>query len=1061
MRITVLSMRIVMVFALASLAAAMSAQPVFTFSTSKRGPMMGDLHYGIFYEEINHGGDGGLYAELIRNRSFEDNAANPDCWWGLGGMSAQLVHTGLLNQAQGNALKLTVNEYNAGIRNEGFWGMNIVKGEEYTLTFWAKTDGTYNGKMWAELQNDGFENMGRTEFAVSLNSEWKKYTVKITATASVNKGWLALKGLEPMVIYLDVVSLMPPTFKNRTNGCRKDLAEMLANLHPSFVRFPGGCYIEGTWQDEKTNRFEWKKTIGPIEQRPGHMNVNWGYRVSDGLGFHELLQLTEDLGAEPLFVCNVGLGHGWMQPYSDINDYIQEALDAIEYCNGDINTTWGRKRADNGHPEPFNLRLLEIGNENYNFISWDNGDMSDHYAERYAAFYKAIKAIYPDIILIGNVEAWATDNPSWRNANPVEVVDEHYYRSTSWFRQQYNKYDNYNRDNYKVYAGEYAVTSEFGNWGNLNAALAEAIYMAGMERNSDVCTMSSYAPIFCNENHPWPWMPDMIRFNSYSAFGTPSYYVQQLMAANVGYQNITWEEKGNYNNVRNTAFGLSSWGTAVTYDNLTITTPQGGIIYSTDFSNADDYTLNWNHTGGEWNINSGSLKQTDTNMFGQCNVCYNLTGEDCIIELDATKNSGAEGFLIAFSYNDPDNFVWWNLGGWNNTQHAIEQCVDGVKTTLVTAQGSLQTNTTYHLRIVKANEQVYCYVGDSLYHQVPLPDTRKIYTCAALNEAEDELIIKMVNPSSKAEETTIQFADFQINGNLALQVLKSGSGNDENVMTNQRNVYPTSSTMRKPSDSQAFVYTVPAYSLVVMRVPVTEVSPQKEVDDNDGWVDITDRIQNPDFSNGQMGWNGTKFSNTPGTVSEFFNTTFDTYQTLSNMPAGEYRLTIDGFYRYGDINTAYTSHVKGTEKLLPVVYITAYTNTATKEFMSLYDNDAPFSFTPEYTYPDNTATANLAFNMKGAYHTNTVQASLEKEGSLRIGMKKTVAMVNDWTCFDNVHLYYRAGQTAINDIDYDGAADVRLSGVYDLTGRMVTDNIENASLTPGIYIVNGKKVIIK
>ena len=231
MRITVLSMRIVMVFALASLAAAMSAQPVFTFSTSKRGPMMGDLHYGIFYEEINHGGDGGLYAELIRNRSFEDNAANPDCWWGLGGMSAQLVHTGLLNQAQGNALKLTVNEYNAGIRNEGFWGMNIVKGEEYTLTFWAKTDGTYNGKMWAELQNDGFENMGRTEFAVSLNSEWKKYTVKITATASVNKGWLALKGLEPMVIYLDVVSLMPPTFKNRTNGCRKDLAEMLANLH--------------------------------------------------------------------------------------------------------------------------------------------------------------------------------------------------------------------------------------------------------------------------------------------------------------------------------------------------------------------------------------------------------------------------------------------------------------------------------------------------------------------------------------------------------------------------------------------------------------------------------------------------------------------------------------------------------------------------------------------------------------------------------------------------------------------------------------------------------------
>ena len=203
-----------------------------------------------------------------------------------------------------------------------------------------------------------------------------------------------------MVIYLDVVSLMPPTYKNRENGCRKDLAEMLEALTPRFVRFPGGCYVEGTWQNDKTNRFEWKKTIGPIEERPGHMNVNWGYRVSDGFGYHEMLQFSEDLGAEPLFVCNIGLGHGWFQPYTDIDEYIQEALDAIEYANGDITTPYGKLRAENGHPEPFNLRLLEIGNENYNFISWDNGDMSDHYAERYAAFYKAIKEKYPDMILL-------------------------------------------------------------------------------------------------------------------------------------------------------------------------------------------------------------------------------------------------------------------------------------------------------------------------------------------------------------------------------------------------------------------------------------------------------------------------------------------------------------------------------------------------------------------------------------------------------------------------------------------------------------------------------------
>ena len=207
-----------LVFVLATSFIGASAQISFEFSSAQRGPLLGDLHYGIFYEEINHGGDGGLYAELIRNRSFEDNADSPDCWWGLGGMKAELVNTGLLNSAQSRALKLTVNEYNAGIRNEGFWGMNIVSGETYTLTFWAKTDGTYRGKLWAELQNDGFANLGRTEFEVSLTNQWQKFTVDITATASEAKGWLAIKGLEPVIIYLDVVSLMPPTYMNRPNG---------------------------------------------------------------------------------------------------------------------------------------------------------------------------------------------------------------------------------------------------------------------------------------------------------------------------------------------------------------------------------------------------------------------------------------------------------------------------------------------------------------------------------------------------------------------------------------------------------------------------------------------------------------------------------------------------------------------------------------------------------------------------------------------------------------------------------------------------------------------------
>lgn len=1043
-----------MIFALC-----VTAQPSLTFSTAKRGPVMSDLHYGIFYEEINHGGDGGLYAELIRNRSFEDNYGNPDCWWGLGNVNFELVGTGLLNDKQGRALKLTVNEYNAGIRNEGFWGMNVVEGEVYALTFWAKTDKTYSGKLWAELQDDAFANLGRTEFDVDITSEWKKFTVKITATSSNTKGWLAIKGLEPMVVYLDVVSLMPPTYKDRPNGCRKDLAEMLEALNPRFVRFPGGCYVEGTWQNNVTNRFEWKKTIGPIGERPGHMNVNWGYRVSDGFGYHEMLQLSEDLGAEPLFVCNIGLGHGWFQDYRNLDEYIQEALDAIEYANGDVTTKYGKMRADNGHPEPFNLRLLEIGNENYNFISWDNGDQSDHYAERYDAFYKAIKEKYPEMVLIGNVESWGTDDPSWRNSNPVEIVDEHYYRSTEWFRQQYNKYDNYNRNGYKVYAGEYAVTSNFGAWGNLNAALAEAIYMAGMERNADVCVMASYAPLFCNENHAYPWMPDMIRFNSYSAFGTPGYWVQKMMANNVGHQNITWEEKGNTNNLRNTYLGLSSWGTTVIYDNVSIKNDRDSVIYSTDFSDVNEYELNWNPTGGTWGVSNGTLKQSSTSMYGNCNVCYNLTGENCTIELDARKVSGSEGFLVAFSYNDPNNYVWWNIGGWNNSRHGIEVCVDGLKSTIDSEDGSIETGRTYHLKIIKSGDQVYCYIDDVLYHQVTITDTRKIFTAAALNESEDELIVKLINPGGATYETALNFKDFEYVGDVKLEVLTSANGNDENIMQNQFVVKPVESKFTPQSaDKKGFMYNAPPFSLSILRIPVTKVC-KEEVESElfegeEGWEDITDRVVNPDFTDRQTGWSG-KFSAADGIVAEFFNTNFNSYQVLDNMPAGEYKFCVDGFYRNGNIEPAYRSHVKGTEELNARIYMRVNGRSEYAPLMSLYDESALYTYSPSYNYPDNVTGANLAFNFKGAYKGNEVRSVLTTDGGqIRLGFIKTTSVTNDWTCFDNVRLYYRPLEyTSIEGVMSDGGNTVH--AVYDLTGRRVTNP------SKGIYIVDGKLKLVK
>lgn len=1037
------------------------AQLSFDFSTSQRGPMLSPLQYGIFYEEINHGGDGGLYAELVRNRSFEDNASSPDGWQKLGDTGIDIVTANLLNKAQGHALKLTINENYAGIRNEGFWGMNIVEGETYTLTFWAKTDGSLDGRMVAELQDDKQNNYGRTEFSVNLTDEWQKYTLQLKATSSNTKGWLAIRALQHMVIYLDVVSLMPPTYKDRPNGCRRDLAEMLSELHPTFVRFPGGCYIEGTWRDGQTNRFEWKKTIGPIEERPGHWNVNWGYRVSDGLGLHEFLQLTEDLGAEPLFVSNIGLGHGWMQDYQNLGDYIQETLDLIEYCNGDISTPYGSMRAANGHPEPFGLRLIEIGNENYNYSFNNNNDQSDHYAERYKQFYDAIKAKYPEMILIGNVESWGTDDPTWRNGNPVDAVDEHYYRSTTWFAQQYNKYDHFNRDGYRVYAGEYAVTSDFGTLGNLNAALAEAVYMAGMERNSDVCIMASYAPIFCHDNHPSPWMPDMIRFNASVAFGTPSYWVQQMMASNVGYQNITWEENDNSFNSSNNAIGLSSWSTSVMYDNVKVTDGQGQVLYATDFSDAEEYQQHWNATGGTWNINGDALNQTSTTMQGQCNVCRIPCGESYTLELDATKNSGNEGFLIAFCYDDPNNFIWWNLGGWNNSQHAIEQCVGGSKRTLTTLAGSLQQGQTYHLRIVKEGGDVYCYVDNTLYHHITLPASRKLYACAALNQAEDTLIVKLIN-LGQPQDAILRFKDFQWTGQIEQQVLTSASGADENSMANLTKVKPETSvftpeTTMSNDQSSMFNVQCPAYSLSILRIPVINVTPeQKPEPTDDDWTNITDKLQNASFGEGREGWSGTPFLAAPGTVAEFYNQTYDAYQILTNMPKGEYRFTIDGFYRYGSIENAWVAHNNGTEGLNAQLYIQADGETQQTPFMSIFDESAPFTYSP-YTYPDNVTGANVAFNVKGAYQRNAVEIKLSTDGGeLRVGMRKTMATTYDWTCFDNARLYYRKG------IDTDGINNnvpcsvMNAQSFYDLNGRKISAQSRNS-----IHIVNGKKIVVK
>ncbi len=803
-------------------------QTAFEFSTAKRGPVIGPLHYGIFYEEINHAGDGGIYAELVRNGSMEENGGNPDYWWTIGSASFSISDDHLLNGAQKHAMRLKLSKRNDGVRNIGFWGINIVKGQTYKASFWMRADNNWKGDITLTLENYDGGDLGHTVVNVDDAGDWKKYTAQITATNSYQMGWFAIRGSKAGTIYLDCVSLFPPTFNNRENGMRPDLAQMLADLHPRFMRFPGGCYIEGG------NRYQWKHTIGPVEERIGLYNSHWGYPVSNGMGFHEFLQFAEDIGAQPLFVCNVGLGHGWFENYLSIDGYIQEALDAIEYCNGDATTFWGAKRAAAGHPEPFNLRLMEIGNENYNYTANGNNDQSDHYAERYRQFYDAIKAKYPYMTLIGNSD-WGSDYPTWRNQHPLEIIDEHFYRSPDWFAGMYHKYDNYSRSSNKVYNGEYAVTSDFGTNGTLKAALGEAIYMAGMERNSDVCVMASYAPIFMNENEA-QWRPDMIHYNAYKSFGTPSYWVQQMMATTVGHQNITWTETGNENDVLHAQLALGSWGTDVTYSHIKVTDGDGNVVLS--------------HDGA---VNSASSNHGIAQIFNA--DTYNAT-----IEMDAVKNSGDEGFLIAFAYADANNYSWWNLGGWGNASHGVEQAVSGTKTTLTTISGTIEMGRTYHVKIVRDGLKAQLYLDGKLISNITIKDEagQRLFVCASLNEREDTAILKVVNYLPQTVPATFAFADATISGPAELTAMNNSDNYAENSMSSPDKISPKASVLSSYTDKQ-LAYNVPAYSLSVIQIPLTDVAEeQPEPVDND----LPEPVVSYSFEGGEPADDGKAFVGT-------------------------------------------------------------------------------------------------------------------------------------------------------------------------------------------------------
>lgn len=808
----------------------MSAQAqtaVLNVDASREGVSISPTLYGLFYEEINHAGEGGLYAELIQNRSFEDEAlpirnrrfgANGEgerfgghpapgtipAWYAANSTGAasrmEITTENLLNEVQQKALCWTISEATpeapAAIVNTGHWGIASIKGDTYTLTFWARADKRYKGTLNVGLQNKDDDTWcAKAKVRCRIGKKWKKYTVSFTPDTNVDYTRFVMTADTPGTLYLDMVSLFPPTFKNRANGCRKDLAEMLVALHPKFLRFPGGCFVEGTSQE---TAYEWKRTIGPLEERPGHYNGNWHYPVTDGMGYHEYLQFAEDLGAEPLYVVNVGIWHGGFVHHDSIGEYIQNALDAIEYANGDKSTKYGRMRIKNGHPKPFNMKYIEIGNENYQPHAHEQ---SDHYAERYIQFYNAIKDRYPEMQIIGNVESWGTDHPTWRNEHPVDMLDEHYYRSPSWFAGKYHHYDNYDRKGPKIYVGEYAVTSDCGE-GNLKAALGEAIYMMGMENNSDVVTMCSYAPVFVNI-HDKTWMPDMIRFDAAHSWGSPSYYVQRLFAENVGTTMVA-SEMTQTRRPRPTLFsvGLGSWNTEVEYKNVKVT------IGDSRFT-IDDYKFG----KGKWAIKNGLITQSTqtTECVAISHEVFNATSYD--LTLQARKKAGDEGFLIIFDYFDEDNFKWFNIGGWGNTLHGIENTMAASKSTTKTAAGSIEKGRWYDIRIEVRDTQVRAFIDGKLVHDIEIGYPDMLYANAMIDKNTDELVVKVVNFDDVEIPVQMNIKGGDIASATVTQ-LTAENGKAENTYDTPEHVVPTTI---KPNIKDGR-YIAPANSLTIWRM---------------------------------------------------------------------------------------------------------------------------------------------------------------------------------------------------------------------------------------------------
>lgn len=1121
--------------------------------------------YGIFFEEINHSGDGGLYAELIQNRGFEeqtlpggfqeagfnkitagkivnydnlqskqhdwdwDYARKKMTGWKVEGTDCKLAYDVLippypLHDATPNAMQITIDadgdNPSARLINTGYWGIAVEKGEKYKLRFHVSSSESVRDCEAYLVDSEG-NRIGSVEFPLIGDGGWQECKTVITAEETVTDAEFVIQFNGNGTVYVDYVSLFPEkTFMNRENGMRADIAEVLKDLKPSFMRWPGGCIVEGITLE---NRVKWKETLGDPIVRPGQYDL-WGYRSTWGMGYHEILLFCEDLGMDCMFVGNAGLAcSGWtgeyVTPGSDLDPYYIDIRDAIEYAIGDPDTNeWAAMRAKKGHPEPFPLKYVEIGNENY----------GKRYDDNYKYIYERLKKEYPDLIFLNTMGLGHAVEFDIH----TDMIDPHWYVAPEYFYNNRTIFDNVPRGNYDIYVGEYATNVRVGQ-GNMDASLSEAVFMMDMERNSDIVKMASYAPLIENSNAR-NWTCNLIWQRSGEVFGRASYYVQKLFSENLPSYNVPIMLQTDRLSVPYAGrVGLGTWITGGKFRNMTVTTPDGKSLYKPDFA---DRRPEWTDMQGIWNVDEDKyFVQSDSRSARCISLMNTLAFNDCVIEVEAMKTAGDEGFLVVFGADDNgwDHYYQFNVGGWGNKKVAFEEVNNGGGAVISNQPDFVvENNKWYTLKVVCANGKIEGYIDGKLYCEYEFSKVLPGRIAAHAGYSEDlrATVVKVVNAESEPLPLNLHVNAKGL-GDAEMITLKSSTLWDENSFSNPDFIKPVREKIQaaeemnlefapnsltilllysdpadKAMEMPAIVYTSATRELSNEVESAWSVSLKKAIaeaekvafSDLEGYDALCSAIATAkDVFSLPTRVSAANNDEAYRSATEALRKALKAYYKLQMIPANEIegKIVNGDFAKDGDAsgwsgNLVVRSHVaeifnacfnvsqtvEGLEDGYYMVYFQGHYRNGgqedanhkhadgTEELLarfSLNDMETPVVSSMSEGHdgywwgaPNSMEESWAVYSENPDYYANYLIAKAD-DGKLTISMSKSKSCDTDWFIFGNMHLYKVPTEAAgVDEIAVDLSQFSPEAKIYDLQGRLVGSYSGLRRLSPGVYVIS-------